>query len=475
MIKSAINRLKDTSKPFWFDWAFLGVLFVSAFLLFSQAGDITITLRHSNDLIDFTLNGKFFNFYGEVLHKALTGGYGFPAYTQAAFYNILIYITFALWLLPLKVFCHIFNLVASDFVLSMYGKLFVLILVLLSAYIIYKLGKKIGLNENKSKWLGFIYLSSPMLIFGSILFGQYDIFSSILTLLALLFFFDKKFYKFCLIMSLAICFKIFAILIFIPLILLVEKRIIHIIKYGLLGMAFYILTRFIYLWDKGYAITQKEMDKIYGFSGWISSVQIKGGITDIGIFVFLLIMICAFAYFIKPKIENINKMAILISLTGYSIFFIFVPWHPQWIVILCPFIAIAIFMTTNFKMAVLVDSVIAASYLVETVIIYTKNVDNYMVNHGILPYIFGYDYHRLTLRGIFDMSKISFIFPLTVFAACLVILICIIIYEFKKNKESHNLIESINEVKLERGVIWIRASVLLAYMFPTLVLYFFHH
>jgi len=467
--KSKLIALNYAQRPGWFDWAFAVILFAAASLFFCCSDDLITTAWNVDELIDAIFQGDFFHFYSRALAWALDGSH--PLGTQidyAAYYNIVIYLIFAVCFLPLKAISWAFHTGISSFVFVTYGKLVIAAFVLLCAYFLFRLSGKLGMNRQKSLWTVFLFLSSSTMLFGSVLFGQYDALSSLFTIISLLFFMDKKYYRFCLVMALAICCKVFALFIFIPLILLIEKRILHIIKYLLCGVSGLLFTRFLFLWDEGYAITQKSLNELFGFSDRLFEKGIPGAHGNIGLFLFVFLAVCMFCYFINPPEEKRCSYIISIPVIVYGSFFLFVSWHPQWPMIITPFVALAIMSCRNIKTALLVDFGICAGHIAVAALNGT-GCDIYIVNGGILPYIFGEKYRGISFVYLYEKLGLPLVVPATVFAVCLAFFIWLVFYNQYKNNFSGIQAE---KTEIDRGILWLRASAILLYIIPSLALYF---
>ena len=86
-----------------------------------------------------------------------------------------------------------------------------------------------------------------------------------------------------------------------------------------------------------------------------------------------------------------------VPLLIYGAFAIFVSWHPQWLAIFAPFLALAVGVNEKRRSLLYCEWGIGLTYCALSNVIYAKNVDNYMVNYGILPMLTG---HTLSLIHI---------------------------------------------------------------------------
>ena len=91
-------------------------LLIAAYLLFAHP-DILETARHAYILLRSTFDGQFFSFYENTLSRI----YGYD-YSNAAHYNIAVYILYALWKLPLYLLEKLTGIAFSDVALALWCK-----------------------------------------------------------------------------------------------------------------------------------------------------------------------------------------------------------------------------------------------------------------------------------------------------------------------------------------------------------------
>jgi Gpi18-like mannosyltransferase len=105
-----------------------------------------------------------------------------------------------------------------------------------SAIVIHKIA---GLIESpyktKSSLVSTLFATSPFVIFSVFIFSGYDVISVFFTLLGFYYYLKKDIKRFIFFFAIAISCKYFATILFFPLILMIEKRPIHITKYLILG------------------------------------------------------------------------------------------------------------------------------------------------------------------------------------------------------------------------------------------------
>ena len=379
-IQEYVNKINRVKEPKFVDWLLVGLIIVFCYFSFNHA-DILCTASHGRDLVYCILQGKFMEFYD---------------FTQStAVYCITVYILFAIWSLPIMVIYKVIGIemwAVLDFMsipypVLMWYKLLPTLFYFAIAFLLYKIVMEIKHDANIAKWISFLFISSPIAIFSQFIFGQYDSLGLFLAVWAFYMFIKKKYYSFSILCSLAITFKLFAIFLFIPLILLIEKRVFHIIKYGLISISGYLITTAMFLGSQGYR-------NAISFSGDIAPRLFEVGIATtmgtISLFTVAIMLICIWAY--VKNITNNDEFfnySIYISFAVFGTLFAFILWHPQWVIFLIPFMTLAFMLNNNYNSSLILHSAMAVGYLGIVPMAFPGNVDACMLQFGILPKIFG--------------------------------------------------------------------------------------
>ena len=116
----------------------------------------------------------------------------------------------------------------------MWYKLLPVILYFITAQLMYRIGKEMGFGEKKSLLCKFAFLVFPMGVFSQFIFSQYDIFTVFFMVLGFYLFLTGKMWQFALAFGMAATFKYHAVLYFLVLLLLKEKKIRNLIRYTIL-------------------------------------------------------------------------------------------------------------------------------------------------------------------------------------------------------------------------------------------------
>lgn len=149
------------------------------------------------------------------------------------------------------------------------------------------------------------------------------------SLLAIFYLLKNDKLKFTLFMSISITFKMFSLFIFIPLILLYEKKIYKLFFYSCLGLLPYLCITLMFYGSSGYAIAQSFqhgfIERIFNVSFDTAQESLQVGKSSV--FLCILIVICVLCYI--TKINNFSKIeryvkTIYVCLAVYGFFFVFV-------------------------------------------------------------------------------------------------------------------------------------------------------
>lgn len=461
-IKSMLAKFDDVEKTGIADWLLFGFLMIFCYINYNHA-DIFVTSTHGKDLVECILQGKFFSFYD---------------YTQStAVYSIIVYTIFAIWSIPVFIVYAIKGISVwgtlsyfdIPYPILMWYKLLPTLFYFGVAYVLYKIILEITNKKQLAKWAFYLYVSSPIAMFSQFIFGQYDAIGLFFTVLALYFFIKKKYYWFSILTSIAITYKLFAFFFFVPLILLVEKRIPHLIKHGVIAMSGYIITSLMFINSQGYHGTKSFSEDIVPR---LFNTGITTSMGTISLFTVAMMAICVVAY--NKTIENNDeyyRYSVYIPFFVYATMFMFILWHPQWVIYVIPFMTLVYFMNEKTNSVLILHSAMSIGYIAITVLCFPYNVDTKLLSWGMLEKIFSRSQYN-TIGNLFSMNGVpgnNFFYSL--FAGALAILI--VMYAPVKKNVNQKEFNAIKESGIgSRGLIWLRTVTLLVFIVPTLLSYF---
>lgn len=333
---SAAGRwFKRVEQPNIVDWALLAAICALAAVTFLY-GDVKATFEHSFNFLDAVFAGRPQDFYQIAIENSTFG--------HPAVYDVPIYAVFGLWNLPTYLLYRFndFNYLEST-PAQLWLKLMLILFALVAAWLVMKIARQIGVSAARSKWVGFYFLSSMSLFVPVFVIVQYDIISVTFMLAGLLAYMKGNTRAFLLWFLAANTFKLFALFIFIPLVLLREKRILRALAQIAVGLVGLVLCRLLYRGDLAFeastgGFTDLMLDRLRtaGFT-WQSSIAVP-------LFVVFIVGLAIFAFAKSASSEReINAFAIYLSLAAFLVFCAIVPLNPYWIALVAPFSVLIIF------------------------------------------------------------------------------------------------------------------------------------
>lgn len=349
-------------------WILYFFLLTACFLLFKQS-DLTHTYTSSYAY----LNGHFSDFYD--YNKTYVGGND---------YLPLLYWIFAVWFIPLKAL----NLlpVAMDSTWQVTSAIEVIwAKLLLTAFFVacliqlWHLTQVLRVSRSRSIEIVNLFASSPFVIFAVFIFSQYDIIGVYFVLLGLTAYFQKRWVKFVFWFSIAISLKYFALIIFVPILLIAEKRIKYLVVYFLMALLPTLIQIALY-WHSTVFLAE-----IFTLAGGKAGDALGRSIAVLLIGIYGLL--CLYTYFTKIKPEQQNYIWYLVTifsaLLAYDLMFSMVRWHPHWVVIIAPFICLSYFFINSRRALILLEIFAFLGFMVICVNTWERNADIAMAYQGI--------------------------------------------------------------------------------------------
>lgn len=313
-----------------------GIVVLFCYLFFNHP-DIVETANHSWLFLDHLFSGHLLDFYDSVLaHENAF------YYVNGAHYNVVLYLFFGVWLLPVYAVYHLFGLdaaagAANVFVLY-WAKLLACGAALGCALLVRRLAVRLEIPAGRAGYGALAFLLSPLTLVGVFCMGQYDSFCLLFLLLALCFYFDGRLLPFTLVAGVAIVCKFFALLVFLPLLLLREKRISRLLGYGALSLWLTLPTALLFAGrdgDMGF-FNELMIQRLF-------TDTVPGAHTDVPLFFLVYALILAFCFFWRaPDLARLRRMAVYVCMCVFGLLFCWVLWHPQWLVLLVPFAVLSV-------------------------------------------------------------------------------------------------------------------------------------
>ncbi len=366
------------------DWILFAAVALFCFFCFQQRD-----LLHTAGCSVGYLNGHFADFYDYC------GSFDIhPSYMPT------VYVLFALWNLPMKLF-GILKTPTEDIALAaiLWSKALPCLVYLVSGIVICRICLVLSMGQKKARLCAFACLTMPIAFYDQFIFGQYDIFMTICVLMGLLSYLKKKDIGFIAWFALAVTFKYTALVIFLPLLLLREKRVFRILAACVLLLLPLALEFLLYRGSAGFSNyvfgigSSGDTPTGYIFSaGIFTGFQLSARYLSVSLVVLIYGCILGWAYFTRPEGEREEAgWAFYLSCLSFFVLFGLAKWHPQWLLFAVPFWVISAFMNRETKIFMVIDLLFMlffVMFLVETI---PNNVDQAMINHGVLSGLVGGD------------------------------------------------------------------------------------
>lgn len=320
-------------------WIWFPIIFIT-FILYS--------IYCYSDIIWTTKNGLtvwYLLFDGKSIGEFYATPYPLDSNIQHAYYDFFIYIIFALWDLPLFLYEKITHMsFIQNYFTLLYAKSIILPFLVLCASQIYKMAYRVTEDKEKAGWSVFSYIFSVMVFQAIVIMGGYDVISLFFTLCGINAYLENRNKKFLLYFACAIACKMFALWIFIPLVLIRWKKIWKVLSCLIVGISFIVIPKMYFiLYERisGMDTLIDGIDNTISSSMYIEylwSSEAPLTISSMPLFFFFTFLLWVTCWFYKEKLSD--RMIIFVSLLSMSIFILTCDTHPQWIILIVPYIAI---------------------------------------------------------------------------------------------------------------------------------------
>lgn len=335
----SIIWFKDTEQPNKMDWLLYGIVAFTSYLFFMHC-DFMIVTEQSMHLIACILKGTPLSFYQYSIENV--------SLTWPPSYELPIFIIFAVWNIPIYIInaIHPFDFIVSPMV-NIYAKMLPLLFMFGTMRVLYLVCKELKCTDKQAKWCMFFFCSAIPTLVSTVWIAQVDIISVFFIMIGFYYYIKKNTFRFCLFFAIAIPMKLFALFIFFPLLLFIEKKVFKCIGYTLSSLSILLLCKMLFWGDQAYMVSKKEFGLV-NFQR-MTTVSFPGGMGGIPIFMCVFVLICIYCYL--KRFENDTQLfqySIYVSLMTYYLFLIFVQQpYLYWNILVAPFIALII--VTNKK------------------------------------------------------------------------------------------------------------------------------
>ena len=332
-------------------WFLLVFAVISLILFYSFIyNDILETMRVGISLWDELVEGNLRYFYGQWWHMDPV------AYTKdvQAVYDFPIYIVFALWNIPLWLLERFAGVdVFTSVPCLMWGKTILLVATWLLVQAMWRLCRALQLDEDTSRLVCILFLTSNFYLTSVIVMSAYDILAMYCTLEGIRCYYEGSMRGFVLWFMWAIPLKFFALLLYVSLLLLKEKRILRIVGYLVAAMALLMVCRLLIPCGAvagdpssvALSLTNiLESTDLSGLSIWYVLMYDEELVLDSvypSVIAFLLVFLVCYIIRLETQ-EQLQRWGIYMCFLTYAVMFVTCFSHPYWLLIMVPFAAILI-------------------------------------------------------------------------------------------------------------------------------------
>lgn len=424
---SAISQRFKNRKLLWIIGGVSAVFFFGLYLY----SDICHTSIRGIVFWETLFQGRLDEFYS-YFYPGVVNSH-FPNGISGADYDFLFYIIFAIWDFPLWCFEKITGLSFMETYLTrVYAKGIVLFFTIISGVLVKKIVESI--DEKQGKRGLFFFLFSPLLLCTIVVIGGYDIISVFFTLLGIWFYLEDRELPFIISFAIASICKMFALLVFVPLVLIKQKNVIKIMIQMLGGVSIILASKVISGIGKIVNLSENNM---IAHADLVDRKMFPNDITIIQMGNIPLFFAATFIlWWVCWKKKEATKIEIIYAaFISMSIFAIFVEVYPYWIILLVPYVAIIMAVnSSNIVNNFILEMIFSIGYIVYQIGLYPWCFGLRLVNKmfGVAEGNY-FNYEKSAINSIIqrlsEHSGISLVNMYSLFACCFVVGLGLFVYE----------------------------------------------
>ncbi|MCI8994061.1 MAG: hypothetical protein HFI30_00025 [Lachnospiraceae bacterium] len=351
------SYFQDENGPYRWEWIILGMVLLIPFLSFCYIDTVSI-LYHEISVVDAAVHRELRQFYQLCYERvSYLRACGVTGITYAT-YEFPMYIILGIWGIPLFLYCDRSGTeILGNFGSVIYGKSIYIVALILGLIIVYKICRQLQIHKVLAYWCSFLFCSS-ILVFSSIcIIGQSDILGMVFILFGILAYAKKREGQFLFWFTLSIPFKYYALFIFVPLLLLKEKKILNLIPKLMIVVSLTLLCGLPFENRTAAMMEKAEFSKrmFYVLTEW--KMPFLNG--NIPVLIFTLGLLCLYCY-LKPEPEEneYGEYVIFIPLLAMGITFLTFNSYPYWFLHLTPYLALTmVYHVKHLKQIILLETI----------------------------------------------------------------------------------------------------------------------
>ena len=345
----------------------LGAAVILVFILNFRYVDMDSVTAWGLDFWDSLFGGH----PGELYTHAAINVYG--AFHKEFAGTLLHYIVLAVPMLPLWIAKTIFGF---D-VLGSYGCMIYVKFVYAAAFVLLmfaalKICRRLGFDKNDRILFVFLCATSSFAVIPLFAFGQYDIYVAVLVMFGILALIDGKNFAFCLLFAFASALKPFALLVFIPILLLKEKKIARIILCLLPTAVVYAFFTLVSMPFPGYSEAISSSEGNASIIGGMLSSELNLSFGSVSLFFAAFAALAVYAYIKKTDEKTGNEFIVYLSFLSFAVYFVLCKFQGYRIIMILPLLYMVILMNKDSIRLTLIADIIAGAGFVFGVPLYEE-------------------------------------------------------------------------------------------------------
>lgn len=396
-------------------------------ILFSSFAyaDFKSILHYEENFLGAILNGGLQNYYEYSYERAnyyIANGIEGTSY---ATYDFIMYIVLGIWGIPVYLWSSITQReVTESFGIMLYGKAIYLVAIVAALYLLYRIFLELKIEKQKSQQGLFLFASSLLVLAEVCIIGQSDILGIVFILWGYYEFLREHMWRFTWIFAVAVSFKIYALFIFLPLLLLSEKNVFKVAIKTVIAMGITVVSGIPF---SGNAI---DIKKEFSLGMFLKLIENKLPILNraVPVIVVLLGIICIWCYFREFDRDNGREKAVLVPLVSIVCVFLSFDSFPYWFLHLTPWVTVAIiYYADNCKELVFLETVGMVCLIAEQFVQYYWCFDIYNCKNMLLDRLFP---DTSIMENSLTLTKIADILPQEIASGILYggYIICILMF-----------------------------------------------
>ncbi|MBP5254507.1 MAG: DUF2029 domain-containing protein, partial [Lachnospiraceae bacterium] len=377
-----------TARPLrWFDWVVFALFFLFCFFSY-QMTDLLHTAACSYGY----LNGHILDFY-DYLAEAGTDVHGGSGLWAAYFPTI--YVLFAIWNLPMRLFGIVTVPTGQlGFLPVMWAKVLPCAAYLACGYVVFLICCRLRMGEIKARVAMYAFLTVPAAFFSQLILGQYESLVLLCVLLGYYYWLQEKDVPFILWFSVGVTFKFTILFFFIPLVLLREKDFLKILVRCAAVMGLTVLEYLVYRGSPAFAAN------VFGVSGsatpvgflfnasYFTGFRFSGVEYQVYLVVLAFAAVCGYSYFLRTEEkEELPAYSVYVMGLAGAALFCFTKWHAHWLMLVIPFWTIGAFLSSHTKLWLALDLVFMVFFAMFNVEAFAYAHDEVLLNPGIFKFL----------------------------------------------------------------------------------------